>query len=57
MPEWVRRTMLWSARTFTSSKKYGPMEFFFTVLAMDMVAPAYGEQRLSVFFDEMKTKI
>jgi uncharacterized protein YbjT (DUF2867 family) len=57
MPEWIRRMILWSARTFTSSKKYGPMEFFFTVLAMDMVAPAYGEQRLSVFFDEMKTKI
>ena len=57
MPEWVRRMILWSARTFTSSKKYGPLEFFFTVLAMDMVAPAYGEQRLSDYFTEMKTKI
>ena len=57
MPEWVRKMILWSARTFTSSKKYGPLEFFFTVLAMDMVAPAYGEQRLSDFFTEMKTKI
>jgi uncharacterized protein YbjT (DUF2867 family) len=57
IPEWVRRIILWSARTFTSSKKYGPMEFFFTVLAMDMVAPAYGKQRLSDFFNDMKTKI
>ena len=57
MPECVRRMILWTARTFTSSKKYGPMEFFFTVLAMDMVAPVYGEQRLSDFFNEMKTKI
>jgi nucleoside-diphosphate-sugar epimerase len=57
MPEWVRRMILWSARTFTSSKKYGPLEFFFTVLSMDMVAPSYGEHRLSDFFNEMKTKI
>lgn len=55
MPEWIRKTILWSARTFSSSKKYGPLEFFFTVLAMDMLAPAYGEQRLSDFFQEMKT--
>ena len=57
MPEWVRRMILWSARTFTSTKKYGPMEFFFTVLAMDMVAPAYGKHTLSDYFNEMKTKI
>jgi uncharacterized protein YbjT (DUF2867 family) len=57
MPEWVRRMILWSARTFTSTKKYGPMEFFFSVLAMDMVAPAYGKHTLSDYFNEMKTKI
>lgn len=57
MPEWIRKTILWSARTFFSSKKYGPMEFFFTVLSMDMIAPAYGKHRLSDFFKEMKTKI
>ena len=57
MPEWVRRMILWSARTFTSSKKYGPLEFFFTVLAMDMVAPAYGKHTLSEYFNEMKTRI
>ena len=57
MPEWIRKTILWSARTFSSSKKYGPMEFFFTVLSMDMLAPAYGEQRLSDFFNEMNSKI
>jgi len=57
MPEWVRKMILWFARTFTSSKKYGPMEFFFTVLAIDMVAPKYGEHKLSNFFNEMKSNI
>lgn len=54
MPEWMRRTILWFARTFTSSKKYGPMEFFFTVLAMDMVAPVYGTHTLKSYFEEIK---
>jgi uncharacterized protein YbjT (DUF2867 family) len=57
MPEWMRRTILGLARTFTSSKTYGPMEFFFTVLSMDMIAPEYGNHNLSDYFNEMKTKI
>jgi len=54
MPEWVRKLILWSARTFTSSKTYGPMEFFLTVLAMDMVAPKYGTRTLPRYFSEVK---
>lgn len=50
MPEWIRKMILWFARTFSSSRKYGPMEFFFTVLAMDMVAPTYGKHTLLEFF-------
>ena len=50
MPEWIRKTILWSARTFSSSKKYGPMEFFFTVLSMNMVAPIYGSHKLGTYF-------
>lgn len=57
MPEWVRKMILWSVRTFTSSKTYGPMEFFFSVLAMDMVAPKYGQITLSEYFNEIKTQI
>ena len=57
MPEWLRKMILWLVRTFTSSKKYGPMEFFFTVLAMDMVAPKYGTQTLSRYFNEVKKDI
>lgn len=57
MPDWVRKTILWFARTFTSSKTYGPIEFFFTVLAMDMVAPKFGKHTLSEYFYEMNAKI
>jgi uncharacterized protein YbjT (DUF2867 family) len=57
MPEWMRKTILALTRTFTSSKTYGPMEFFFTVLAMDMVAPKYGSQKLSDFFIETRSKV
>lgn len=57
MPEWVRKMILWFTRTFTSSRTYGPMEFFFTVLAMNMVAPKYGQHTLSDFFNSQKTKI
>ena len=54
MPEWIRKMILWFARTFTSSKTYGPMEFFFTVLSMDMVAPKYGTHTLRAYFDQHK---
>ena len=54
MPEWMRKTILWFARSFSSSKKYGPMEFFFTVLSMDMVAPKYGTHTLRAYFDQHK---
>lgn len=54
MPDWVRRMVLWFARSFTSSKSYGPLEFFFTVLAMDMVAPRFGTHSLKNYFEEIK---
>jgi hypothetical protein len=33
------------------------MEFFFTVLAMDMVAPKYGQHTLSDFFNNQKSTL
>ena len=57
MPEWMRKTILGFVRTFTSSKTYGPMEFFFTVLAMDMIAPKYGTHTLLDYYADMQSKI
>jgi len=55
-PDWIRRLIIWLMRTFTSSKTYGPVEFFMTVLAMDMVAPKYGKHTLERFFNETVEK-
>lgn len=37
-------------RLFTSSKTYGPIEFFLTMMAQDNVAPRYGIRRLAGHF-------
>ena len=35
---------------FTGSKIYGPIEFFMTVMAIDMVAPEYSRYTLKEHF-------
>ncbi|WP_312338192.1 SDR family oxidoreductase [Sphingobacterium sp.] len=50
LPDWVRKITLWSLRTFTASKTYGPIEFFLTMMAEDTVAPRYGKHHLRDFF-------
>lgn len=52
IPIWIRDLILYLTRIFTSVKTYGPLEFFMTVLAMDMDAPNYGTHRLKDFFVE-----
>ncbi|PIE74540.1 MAG: NAD-dependent dehydratase, partial [Deltaproteobacteria bacterium] len=56
LPDWIRRFSLWFFRSFTSQKTYGPIEFFMTVMVMDMQAPQYGKEKLENFFNqEVKT--
>ena len=50
IPDWLRRTILKLVRTFTSSRIYGPIEFFLTVTATDMIAPEYGKHRIKDHF-------
>lgn len=50
LPDWTRRITIWIMRTFTSSKTYGPIEFFLTAMARDNIAPKYGTKRLEDFF-------
>ncbi len=52
LPDWIRKLVLWLIRTFTSSKTYGPIEFFMTTMVMDMQAPKYGIHHLRDFFIE-----
>ena len=50
IPSWIGQAFLHLVRRFTTEKTYGPIEFFMTVMAMDMVAFEYGEHRLSDFY-------
>lgn len=55
IPNWLRKTILFLLRAFSNSKVYGPVEFFMTVLSMDLVAPEYGTNTLKMYFEELKT--
>lgn len=52
MPGWINPLLLKTLRTFTSSKTYGPIEFFLTMMAQDNIAPRYGVHRLENFFQK-----
>jgi uncharacterized protein YbjT (DUF2867 family) len=54
LPDWMRRALLNLARTLTGSKTYGPIEFFLTVMAIEMVAPEYGRHTLEEYFAGLK---
>ncbi|MCU7926841.1 MAG: SDR family oxidoreductase [Candidatus Thiodiazotropha sp. (ex Dulcina madagascariensis)] len=53
IPDGVRVAILKTVRLFTGSKVYGPVEFFLTVMAMDMLAPEYGKHTLKEYFTNL----
>jgi uncharacterized protein YbjT (DUF2867 family) len=54
IPHWIRIIILKVIKAFTGSKVYGPIEFFLTVMAIDMLAPEYGNHTLEDFFSKLK---
>lgn len=50
LPDWIRKGVIFILRRLTSSKTYGPIEFFLTVMAADNVAKRYGQEHLRAFF-------
>lgn len=54
IPDWLRVATINVVRLLTGSKVYGPIEFFMTVMAMDMLAPEYGQHTLREHFSELK---
>ena len=56
IPHGVTKAILFLLRTFTSSKVYGPIEFFMTVLSMDLIAPEFGTHTLKEYFEELKNE-
>ena len=55
-PGWVGAAVLKVVKLFLGSKIYGPLEFFLTVMAMDMVAPEYGKHTLKEYFTDLKQR-
>jgi uncharacterized protein YbjT (DUF2867 family) len=54
IPNWVRVAILKMVRLLSGSKVYGPIEFFMSVMAMNMVAPEYGRHTLKEYFTNLK---
>ncbi|WP_044203264.1 SDR family oxidoreductase [Flammeovirga sp. OC4] len=52
IPDWIRKIIISSLRVFTSSKFYGPLEFFLTLMAFDNIADQYGRHHLEEFFNQ-----
>ncbi|MFM2480892.1 SDR family oxidoreductase [Celerinatantimonas sp. YJH-8] len=53
IPDWVRVAFMKSVTFLTPQTVYGPLEFFMTVLAMDMRAPEYGHHTLRDYFTHL----
>jgi uncharacterized protein YbjT (DUF2867 family) len=56
IPDWVRRTILTIGKPIMGSKKFGPIEFFMNVMAIDMIAPEYGKHTLKNYFNELRQR-
>jgi hypothetical protein len=56
LPDWIRKFTIFLLRTFTSSKTYGPIEFFLTAMASDNIATQSGSHKLQVFFNQEVAK-
>ena len=52
LPDWIRKFTIWSLRTFTSTKTYGPIEFFLTLMAFANIADQTGDHHMADFFIE-----
>jgi len=54
IPDWISAAILKMVRVFTRSKVYGPVEFFLTVMAIDMLAPEFGKHTLKDYYTELR---
>ena len=52
LPGWIRLLILNTAKIFLSEKRFGPLEFFLTLMARDSIATRYGTHRLQDFFNQ-----
>lgn len=52
LPGWIRLLILNTAKIFLPVQKYGPLEFFLTLIARDSIATRYGTHRLQDYFNQ-----
>ncbi|MEQ8909631.1 MAG: SDR family oxidoreductase [Vicingaceae bacterium] len=57
LPDWVRKLIIYLLRVFTSSKTYGPFEFFLSMGAQDNITPRTGVHRVHNFLKQEADKI
>jgi len=55
LPDSIRKLTLFIMRCFTGVKTYGPIEFFLTVFAQDMISPSYGKHTLLSHFKTLNS--
>lgn len=53
LPDMLRKLALWLGKRFLPESKFGPVEFFLTVLGNDMIAPSFGYQTLESHFNHI----
>jgi uncharacterized protein YbjT (DUF2867 family) len=56
LPDWIRNMALNISKLLLSEKSYGPIEFFLTVMGIEMVAPEYGNHTLLSYFKTLITQ-
>jgi len=54
IPDWIRRMILSMAKLILNTKKLGPIEFFMSVMATEMLAPEYGKHTLKEYFNGLE---
>lgn len=57
IPDQIRRVLLSFGKRLLSEASFGPIEFFLTILAHDMVAPAYGHRTLKAHFAQLNDAV
>lgn len=50
LPDWTRRVLITGTKIFTTSIRYGTVEFFLTMMGRDNMAPRHGSHRLQDFY-------
>lgn len=53
IPIWISSLAVKLVRFFILVRTFGPIEFFMTVLTMDMIAPTYGRHTIKIYFREI----